>query len=84
MDLNLGHYNTPPLLRTLEELSKMARIKGKQEKYSCEHEPLLNIELDHAVLDKLHLLIHIMDILMQSGYRGSRVGQKRKFEQTNS
>jgi len=66
MDLNLDHYNTPPLLCTLEEMSKMARIKGKQENYSCEHEPLLNIELDHAVLDKLHLLLHIMDILISN------------------
>ena len=66
MDLNLYYYNTPPLLRTLEEMSKMAQKKGKQEKYSCEHEPLLNIELDHVVLDELHLLLHFMDVLINN------------------
>ena len=66
MDLNLYYYNTPPLLRTLEEMSKMAQKKGKQEKYSCEHEPLLNIDLDHVVLDELHLLLRIMDVLINN------------------
>ena len=44
----------------------MAQKKGKQEKYSCEHEPLLNIELDHVVLDELHLLLRIMDVLINN------------------
>ena len=36
MDFNLDDYNTPPLLCTLEEMTKVAPKKGKQEKYSCE------------------------------------------------
>jgi len=44
----------------------MAPKKGKQEKYSCEHEPLLNIELDHVVLDELHLLLRIRDVLINN------------------
>ena len=66
MDLNLDHYNTPPLLRALEKMTKMAQNKGKQEKYSFEHEPLLNIDLDHVVLDELHLLSRIMDVLINN------------------
>jgi len=44
----------------------MAHKKGNQEKYSCEYEPLLNIDLDHIVLDELHLLLHIMDVLISN------------------
>ena len=66
MDFVLHHYNTPPLLRTLEEMTKMSHKKGTQEKYSCEHEPLLKVELDHVVLDELHLLLRIMDVLINN------------------
>ena len=66
MDFVLDHYNTPPLLRTLEEMTKMSHKKGTQEKYSCEHEPLLKVELDHVVLDELHLLLRIMDVLINN------------------
>ena len=37
-----------------------------QDKYSCEHEPLLKIELVHAVLDELHLLLRITDVLINN------------------
>lgn len=60
MDLNLDYYNTLPLLRTLDNMTKIAQEKGTQEKYSCEHEPLLKIELDHVVLDELHLVLRII------------------------
>ena len=56
MDFNLDDYNTSPLLCTLEEMTEVAQEKGKQEKY-CEHEPLLDIKLDHVAPDELHLLI---------------------------
>ena len=66
MDFGLDHYNTPPLLRTLEEMTKMSQKKGTQEKYSCQHEPLLKVELDHVVLDELHLLLRVMDVLINN------------------
>ena len=68
MDFGLDHYNTPPLLRTLEEMTKMSQKKGTQEKYSCKHEPLLKVELDHVVLHELHvhLLLRVMDVLINN------------------
>ena len=66
MDFNLDHYNSSPLRRTLEEMTKMSQKKGTQDKYSCEHEPLLKIELVHVVLDELHLLLRITDVLINN------------------
>ena len=34
--------------------------------YCCINPPLLNTELDHVVLDKLHLLLWIMDVLLNN------------------
>jgi len=47
-------------------MTKMSQKKGTQDKYSCEHEPLLKIELDHVVLDELHLLLRITDVLINN------------------
>ena len=40
MKFDLEYYNKSPLQRTLQEVLRMTRQKGNQEKYSCEHEPL--------------------------------------------
>lgn len=66
MKFNLEHYNKSPLQRILLEVIRIARKKGNQEKYSCEHEPLLKIELDYVVLDELHLLLRIMHALINN------------------
>lgn len=66
MGSTLDHYNSSPLRRTLEEMTKMSQKKGTQDKYSCEHEPLLKIELGHVVLDELHLLLRITDVLINN------------------
>lgn len=51
--------------RTLEELKKMHQ-KAKGENYCCVHPPLLNIPLDHIILDELHLMLRISDILINN------------------
>ena len=66
MEFDLEHYNKSPLKRTLQEVITLGRKKGNTEKYSCEHEPLLKVDLDHVVLDELHLLLHIMDVLINN------------------
>lgn len=66
MEFDLEHYNKSPLQRTLQEVITLGRKKGNTDKYSCEHEPLLKVELDHVVLDELHLLLCIMDVLINN------------------
>ena len=45
---------------------EMIEQAGKQkQKYCCEHVPLLLIELDHVVLDELHLLLRVLDVLIE-------------------
>jgi hypothetical protein len=66
MDKDLNCYNSPPLRRTLQEIIDMANKEGTQGKYSCVHEPLIKIDLDHVVLDELHLLLRVMDVLLNN------------------
>ena len=51
-----NYYNDEPLRRTLEELQEFAS-ESKGENYCCVHQPLLNIPLDHIILDELHLML---------------------------
>lgn len=39
--------------------------KGKGD-YCCVKEPLLNIDLDHVIVDKLHLLLRVMDVMLDN------------------
>ena len=63
---NLDHYQSPDLKRSLKEMFELARKKKQENKYCCDHEPLLHIELDHVVLDELHLLLRILDVLIEN------------------
>ena len=60
-----GFYDQPPLCRTTAELKECAK-KKTGENYCCCHEPLLDIPLDHIVLDELHLMLRITDILLEN------------------
>ena len=61
MDHHFNDFNSHPLARTLQEVKEMS--KKSKDNYGCCQEPLLNIELDHIVVDELHLLLRITDIL---------------------
>ena len=47
-------------------MNELAQKKSAKEKYCCEHKPLVKIELDHVILDELHLLLRILDVLIQN------------------
>ena len=66
MDFESAHYNSHPLKQTMDEIKKMANKARNKEKYSCENTPLINIDLDHVMLDELHLLLRIMDVLISN------------------
>ena len=57
----IDDFNSPPLARTLNEVKEMS--KKSKDNYGCCREPLLNIELDHIVVDELHMLLRITDVL---------------------
>lgn len=63
---NLDHYQSPDLKRSIKEMFELARKKKQENKFCCDHEPLLHIELDHVVLDELHLLLRILDVLVEN------------------
>ena len=60
MSYNLSHYNETPLKRTLNEIMTMAG-KGKNN-YCCVNQPLIEIDLDHIIVDELHLLLRVVDV----------------------
>ena len=60
-----GYYDAPPLRRTIEEMNEMS-AKKSGENYCCCHKPLLTIPLDKIILDELHLMLRITDILLDN------------------
>ena len=62
-DKHFTCYNSPPMMRTLSEIKSS---KGKKNDFSCIREPLLNIPLSHVIVDELHLLLRVMDILIDN------------------
>ena len=59
------YYDEDPMRRTLEEIKQCAS-KSKGENYCCVHQPLINIPLDHIILDELHLMLRVTDVLINN------------------
>ena len=52
------------MVRTLKKIKQFVR-EGKGD-YCCAKEPLLNIELDQVIVDELHLLLRVMDVMIDN------------------
>jgi hypothetical protein len=57
-------YWSKEIVRTNQEM-KLFCSKSKSN-FGCIHPPLLNIELSHVVIDELHLLMRICDVLLRN------------------
>lgn len=57
-----NYYESSPQKRTLEELKRCCHLK----RGNCINPPLLNIPLDHIILDELHLLLRVTDVLTRN------------------
>lgn len=62
MSKDSSYYNTPPMSLTLSEVKSYV-VRGKKE-YCFVTQPHFNIPLDHIILDKLNLLLRIIDVLL--------------------
>lgn len=62
MDHDFKYFNMPPMARTLQEIRDL--LQHSKDNYGCINEPLLNIEVDHIIVDELHLLLRVTDVLM--------------------
>lgn len=58
----LDHYTLGEMKRTLDHIKSMLPPK----KYSVINKPLFNIELDHIILDELHLMMRVTDRLTEN------------------
>ena len=51
-------------LKNFVRKKKQFASKSRWENYCCVHQPLLNIPLDHIILDELHLMLLFTDVLI--------------------
>lgn len=90
MQYDLEYYNSSELKRTLQDLRESGAKKKSKQNYCCVNPPMLNIELDHVIPDELHLLLRIMDVLIENLVREALAWDlsdnwnKKKSEQTNT
>ena len=56
-------YDSSPQKRTIEDLRRCCHLKKGNKNFCCINPHLLNILLDHIILDELHLLLRITDVL---------------------
>lgn len=59
-------YESCPQKRALEELKKCCQLKRSKRNFCCINPPLLNIPLNHVILDELHLFLRITDVLTRN------------------
>ncbi|XP_048581436.1 uncharacterized protein LOC125561333 [Nematostella vectensis] len=59
------YYEKDPLRRTLQDIIECGKRK-KGENYCCVNKPLFNIEPDHILIDELHLMLRVTDILIDN------------------
>ena len=51
---------------TLKKCSKLPSSRPAKERLGSQRSPLLTIDPDHIVLDELHLLLRVLDILIRN------------------
>ncbi|XP_048584929.1 uncharacterized protein LOC116603099 [Nematostella vectensis] len=59
------YYEKDPLRRTLQDIIECGK-RTKGENYCCVNKPLFNIEPDHILIDELHLMLRVTDILIDN------------------
>ena len=71
-------YNSSKLKRSLGEMKTLSKKNANH--YGSIHEPLLNIDIDHIVIDELHLLMRVVDVLLRNLIEDSvRLDQKNNL-----
>ena len=69
MSVTENTYNTPPSTgkaRTLASLHKNSSFSRPSKNLGCKEPPLLQLEPSKYVLDELHLLLRVTDILLRN------------------
>lgn len=68
---------------TLKEMKEL--VKEGKVNFCCVEEPLLNIELNHVIVDELHLLLRVMDVMLENIITDANVWYKADdFEKASS
>ena len=59
-----SRYDSPPVVKTLAELKSLRTNKTVDSRKGSVNVPLVNVDLQDMVIDKLHLLLRIVDRLI--------------------
>eukprot|EP00732_Lithocolla_globosa_P002110 Lithocolla_globosa_v1_NODE_1280_length_2702_cov_40.766528.p1 type:complete len:825 gc:universal NODE_1280_length_2702_cov_40.766528:183-2657(+) len=59
------NFSTPAMKRSLENIRRNCTAKSAPARMGAKHPPLLNIPLDHVVMDELHIVLRIFDKLLK-------------------
>ncbi len=59
-------YNSDANMRTLDKMRNCVRMKDIDKSKGCIHVPLIHIEPKYCVVDELHLLLRITDVLIEN------------------
>ena len=62
MSKSLDTYNEPPMAYIEDDIEKYV----SEQKFCFVETPLLKIPFDHIILDELHLLLRITDVLLSN------------------
>ena len=82
MELNWSITDTKQGARTVEEISCMSKLsKSSKKRFNCSHNPLFPfIQIDHVVIDTLHLFLRISDVLIDLLIRDFRLDDERNTD----
>ena len=58
------YYSEGSLIRTIEQMKLYAGKKASN--FGCIHPPLIHIDLNHIVIDELHLMMRVVDVLLRN------------------
>jgi hypothetical protein len=64
VDCDYTDYNSTPLCRSLKEIKEMCH--KKTDNYCCCSEALLDIDLVHVIVDELHLMLRVTDVMIEN------------------
>ncbi len=64
MSKDENYYWSSKMARTLNEMCHFS--SKKENNFCCKHKPLLNIPLSNYVVDELHLLLRVCDVLIRN------------------
>ena len=66
MSIPLEHYTSSNIKRTLASLKKCASLPKSSQRLGVQHTAILSLEPESVLIDELHLLLRVGDVLIRN------------------